>query len=227
VNSDVTIVVFPLDSISIQFFYKQFDFDFLLIATYGCESWTVRKNLETRPDAFEMKGLRKILRVSWTVEKTSEWVLNKAGVKWELLDTQSKEASILRSHHEETRELPGERCKARCTQARKTMHGLDGQHQYMDRMTEDRDKWRKYVHGEANPLIEDNWRAEQCVVLSVVQVWLYQSYPNISIASTSRCHGKIASTSIVTEISEITSQLILPSSVGQINVACFQLIRQK
>jgi len=40
---------------------------------------------------------------------------------------------------------------------------LDGQHQYVDRtpvvesirMTEDRDKWRKYVHGVANPRIED------------------------------------------------------------------------
>jgi len=44
------------------------------------------------------------------------------------------------------------------------MHGLDGQHQYVDRtirervkvrMTEDRDKWRKYVHGVANSRIED------------------------------------------------------------------------
>jgi len=34
-----------------------------------------------------MKGLRKILRVSWTAKKTNEWVLNKAGVKSELLDT--------------------------------------------------------------------------------------------------------------------------------------------
>ena len=35
-----------------------------------------------------MKGLRKILRVSWTANKTNEWVLNKAGVKsWELSDT--------------------------------------------------------------------------------------------------------------------------------------------
>jgi len=34
------------------------------VATYGCESWTLRKNEETRLDAFEMKGLRKILRVS-------------------------------------------------------------------------------------------------------------------------------------------------------------------
>jgi len=40
-------------------------------------------------DAFEMKGLRKILRVSWTAKKTNEWVLNKAGVglKRELLNT--------------------------------------------------------------------------------------------------------------------------------------------
>jgi len=34
-----------------------------------------------------MKGLRKILQVSWTAKKTNEWVLNKAGVKRKLLDT--------------------------------------------------------------------------------------------------------------------------------------------
>ena len=57
------------------------------VATYGCESWTLKKNKETRIEAFEMKGLRKILRVSWTAKKTIEWVLNKDGVKRELLDT--------------------------------------------------------------------------------------------------------------------------------------------
>jgi len=34
-----------------------------------------------------MKGLRKILLVSWTAKKTNEWLLNKARVKRELLDT--------------------------------------------------------------------------------------------------------------------------------------------
>jgi len=29
------------------------------------------------------------------------------------------------------------------------------------RMSEDRDKWRKYVYGVANPWIEDGWRTEQ------------------------------------------------------------------
>jgi len=38
------------------------------VATYLCESWTLRKNKETRLDAFEMKGLRKILRDSWTLD---------------------------------------------------------------------------------------------------------------------------------------------------------------
>jgi len=58
-----------------------------------------------------------------------------------------------------TSELPRERNNAgnsvKCTKARKTTHGLDGQHQDVDmtlrgksiRMTEDGDKWRKYVHG--------------------------------------------------------------------------------
>jgi len=57
------------------------------VITYGCESWTRRKNEETGLEAFEMKGLRTILRVSWTAKKTTEWVLNKSGVKRELLDT--------------------------------------------------------------------------------------------------------------------------------------------
>ena len=96
-----------------------------------------------------------------TVKKTNERVLNNCKEET-VRHRQSKEASILRSDHEETRELPGERDNARnnarCTQARKATHGLDGQHQDVEesiRMTVDRDKWRKYVHGVANPRIED------------------------------------------------------------------------
>jgi len=58
--------------------------------------------------------------------------------------------------------LPGERDNARnnarCTKARKATHGqtwTDLSVEESVRMTEDRDKWRKYVHGVANPLIED------------------------------------------------------------------------
>jgi len=57
------------------------------VAAYCCESWTLRKNYERCLDVFEMKGLRKILRVSWTAKKTNEWVLSKARVRKELLNT--------------------------------------------------------------------------------------------------------------------------------------------
>ena len=52
-------------------------------------SFTVRLDFqkECHLDASDMKGLGKILRVSWTAEKIIEWVLNHAGVKRELLDT--------------------------------------------------------------------------------------------------------------------------------------------
>jgi len=72
----------------------------------------------------KMIGSRRSLSKSWSKEGT-------------VRHCQSKEASIPWAHHEETRELRGEsdnaRNKARCTQARKATHGLDGQHQDVDR----------------------------------------------------------------------------------------------
>ena len=63
--------------------------------------------------------------------------LAKAGAKREPLDTVKARTSILWSHYKETKQLPGERDNTRnnvrCTQARKTTHGLDGQHQDVDR----------------------------------------------------------------------------------------------
>jgi len=47
-----------------------------LVATYGCESWTLRKNEETCLDTFDMKGMG----VSWTAKRTNEWVLKQAKI---------------------------------------------------------------------------------------------------------------------------------------------------
>jgi len=107
------------------------------------------------------------LRVSWTAKKTNEWVLNKAGVKREgtVRHRQSNEARILWSHHEETK-VEKEIIKRTMSCARRrgrprtawvdniqTCTGLPVEESVG--MTEDRDKWRKYVHGVANPRIED------------------------------------------------------------------------
>jgi len=67
-------------------------------------------------------------------KETNEWVLNKAVVKTELLDTVKARKLAYYGH---TMRIHGERDNAmnnaRCTQARKTTHGLDGQHQDVDR----------------------------------------------------------------------------------------------
>jgi predicted transposase YbfD/YdcC len=55
------------------------------VAAYGCESWTIKKEEEKQLEAFEMKGLREIMRVHWTAKKTNEWVLENAHMQRQLL----------------------------------------------------------------------------------------------------------------------------------------------
>ena len=120
-------------------------------------------NKVSRLDAFEMKGLRKILRVSWTAKKTNEWVLHKAGVKRELLDTVKARKLAYYGHtmrkqgnclEKEIMQgtMPGARMRGRPHTAWmdniKTWTGLPVEESI--RMTEDRDILRKYVHGVAN-----------------------------------------------------------------------------
>ena len=107
-------------------------------------------------------------RVSKTAKKTNEWVLNKAGVKRELLDTvkarklayyghtMRKQGSCLEKEIMQGT-MSGAHRRGRPRMAWmdniKTWTGLSVEESI--RMTEDRDKWRKYVHGVANPQIED------------------------------------------------------------------------
>ena len=100
--------------------------------------------------------------------KENEWVLNKAGVKRELLDTvkarkltccghtMRKQGSCLEKEIMQGT-MPGARRRGRPRMAWmdniKTWTGLPVEESV--RMTEDRDKWRKYVHGVANLRIED------------------------------------------------------------------------
>jgi len=96
------------------------------------------------------------------------WILNKAGVNRELLDTVKARKLAYYSHamrkqgsclEKEIMQgtMPGARKRGRPRTAWmdniKTRTGLPVEESI--RMTEDRDKWRKYVDGVANPRIED------------------------------------------------------------------------
>jgi len=108
-----------------------------------------------------MKGQRKILRVSWTAEKTNGFKQSwskKGTVKARKLayrvHTMRKQGSCLEKDITQGT-MPGARRRGRPRTAWvdniKTWTGLPVKESV--RMTEDRDKWRKYVHGVANPRI--------------------------------------------------------------------------
>jgi len=58
--------------------------------------------------------LRKILRVSWTAKKTNKWILNKAGVKRELLDTVKARKLAYYGHTMRKQGRDNARSNARC-----------------------------------------------------------------------------------------------------------------
>jgi len=57
------------------------------ILLYGCESWTLDKDIERRLEAAEMWFLRRILRISWTDKVKNEEVLRRADVTKKLVQT--------------------------------------------------------------------------------------------------------------------------------------------
>ena len=49
------------------------------VLLYGCESWTINKNMEQNHKVTEMWFWGKMMRISWTEKLTSEVVLEKVG----------------------------------------------------------------------------------------------------------------------------------------------------
>ena len=51
---------------------------------YECESWTIRKAEHRRIDAFELWCWRRLLRVNWTVGRSSQSILKKISPEYSL-----------------------------------------------------------------------------------------------------------------------------------------------
>ena len=54
------------------------------VVTYGCESWTVKKAVCRRIDAFELWCWRRLLRVPWTARKSKQSVLKEINPEYSL-----------------------------------------------------------------------------------------------------------------------------------------------
>ena len=54
------------------------------VVMYGCESWTIKKDESGRIDAFELWCWRKLLRDSWTAERSNQSILKEINPEYSL-----------------------------------------------------------------------------------------------------------------------------------------------
>ncbi|GFO11604.1 hypothetical protein PoB_003810900 [Plakobranchus ocellatus] len=64
---------------------------------YGCEAWTISKQIQNKLEATEMWFLRRMLRIPWTAKKTNE-VLNEANKRRSLVRTIRKRQANFLGH---------------------------------------------------------------------------------------------------------------------------------
>ncbi|GFO18876.1 UDP-glucuronosyltransferase 2a1-like [Plakobranchus ocellatus] len=63
---------------------------------YGCEAWTISKQIQNKLEATGMWFLRRMLQVPWTTKKTNERVLNEANKRRSLVRTiRKRQATFL------------------------------------------------------------------------------------------------------------------------------------
>ena len=55
------------------------------VILFGCECWTISREMRKRIEAAEMWFIRRMLRIPWTARMTNQEVLWRAGVRRELI----------------------------------------------------------------------------------------------------------------------------------------------
>ena len=127
------------------------------VLLFGCEAWTISKEMRKRLEAVEMWFYRRMLRVPWTARRTNHEVLQMAGVNREIMTLVRRRqlgflGHTLRGNGLEKDCLLGmiEGRRARGRQRNKFMDGIKevvgcGRIDEVLRLAEDRSAWRSIV----------------------------------------------------------------------------------
>ncbi|GFO14783.1 UDP-glucuronosyltransferase 2a1-like [Plakobranchus ocellatus] len=127
------------------------------VLMYGCEAWTISKQIQNKLEATEMWFLRRMLRIAWIAKKTNERVLNEANKRRSLVRTiRKRQATFLGQlirrgkleHLVTTGKFEGKRSRGR--QREKIMDGLatwlaPGKVSDILAAVKDRDLWRDMI----------------------------------------------------------------------------------
>ncbi|GFN98520.1 RING finger protein 220b [Plakobranchus ocellatus] len=68
------------------------------VLMYGCEAWTISKQIQNKLEATEMWFLKRMLWIPWTANKTNERVLNEANKRRSLVRTIRKRQATFLGH---------------------------------------------------------------------------------------------------------------------------------
>ncbi|GFN84639.1 craniofacial development protein 2-like protein [Plakobranchus ocellatus] len=127
------------------------------VLMYGCEAWTISKQIQNKLEATEMSFLRRMLCIPWTAKKTNERVLNEANKKRSLVRTIRKRQATFLGHVMRRGKLEHlvttgkfERKRSRGRQREKIMDGLatwlgPGKVSDILAAVKDRDLWRDMI----------------------------------------------------------------------------------